>query len=59
MPRSNVVQPVGRIRREYPNKKDPVVIDIIDDDSPVFASYARNRQKWYRGIGAEIINIDI
>lgn len=55
MPRSNVAQPIGRIRREYPDKKDPVVIDIVDTDSPVFAGYAQKRAAWYNSIGANVI----
>ena len=53
MPRSNVNQPVGRIRREYPDKAQPVVIDILDADSPIFAAYAAARVKWYRSLGCE------
>jgi superfamily II DNA or RNA helicase len=51
MPRSNVTQPVGRIRREYPDKGEPVVMDIVDNDSPVFAGYANSRLRWYQQIG--------
>ena len=54
MPRSNVVQPVGRIRREYPDKGPPVVMDVIDADSPVFQGYAASRLKWYKSIGCVI-----
>jgi superfamily II DNA or RNA helicase len=54
IPRSRVEQPVGRIRREYPDKLGTVVIDVVDTDSPVFAGYAAERMKWYRRIGAEI-----
>lgn len=54
MPRSNVEQPVGRIRREYPDKPTPTVFDIIDDDSPVFSGYAANRHHWYQTIGSQI-----
>jgi len=54
MPRSNVTQPVGRIRREYPDKAQPVVMDVQDNDSPVFSGYAASRVKWYRSIGCEI-----
>ena len=53
-PRSDVVQIVGRILREYPDKKQPVVFDIIDNSSPVFQGYANKRMAWYRKIGAEI-----
>jgi superfamily II DNA or RNA helicase len=54
MPRANVAQSVGRIRREYPDKPMPVVMDIVDNDSPVFAGYAGSRAKWFRSIGAEV-----
>lgn len=54
MPRSDVEQPVGRILREYPNKKTPVVFDLLDDDSPVFAGYATKRMSFYRKKKSEI-----
>ena len=54
MPRSAVTQPVGRIRREYPDKLPPVVMDVIDSDSPVFQGYANARLKWYRSIGCAV-----
>lgn len=57
IPRSNVIQVVGRIRREYPDKKQPVVMDVVDADSPVFANYAANRRKWYLSIGAEVVDM--
>ena len=57
MPRAKVEQPVGRIRREYPDKKTPVVMDIMDHDSPVFSAYVSSRGKWYAAIGAELKDI--
>lgn len=57
MPRANVTQPAGRIRREYPDKKDPVIFDLIDKDSPVFNGYALAREKWYKSIGATIKDV--
>lgn len=54
MPRKSVTQPVGRIRREYPDKATPTVMDIQDHDSPIFSSYAASRLEWYRSIGCEI-----
>jgi len=57
MPRSTVVQPVGRIRREYPGKMPPVVMDVVDHDSPVFSGYAANRVRWYNSIGAEVVEM--
>jgi superfamily II DNA or RNA helicase len=52
MPRSSVTQPVGRIRREYPDKGTPVVMDVCDYDSPVFSGYANSRIRWYASIDA-------
>ena len=54
MPRSTVTQPVGRIRREYPDKGPPVVMDVVDHDSPVFSGYSNGRLRWYTSIGAEV-----
>jgi len=53
-PRADVVQIVGRIRREYPDKPQPIVMDFIDRDSPVFAGYANKRLNWYKKLGAEV-----
>ena len=54
IPRSHVEQPVGRIRREYPDKPPPTVMDLVDLDSPVFAGYAASRLRWYQSIGAVV-----
>ena len=54
MPRAQVTQSVGRIRREYPDKKPPVVMEIIDQDSPIFAAYAGSRARWYKSIGCVV-----
>lgn len=57
MPRSDVRQSVGRIRREWENKKFPVVFDFMDLDSPVFYGYANKRRDWYISIGAEVVEM--
>lgn len=54
-PRADVNQPVGRIRREYEDKKFPLVIDLVDDDSWVLQAYAKKRLKWYKELGCEVI----
>lgn len=59
MPRAKVTQPVGRIRREYDGKKDLVVMDIWDKDSPVFEAYGWGRRKWYASIGADIVDYEL
>lgn len=53
-PKSDVRQIVGRILRLHPDKKDPVVFDLVDATSSVFMSYANNRRRWYSAIGAEV-----
>jgi superfamily II DNA or RNA helicase len=58
IPRADVVQIVGRIRREYPDKGLPVVLDIVDEDSPVYAAFAKKRLRWYESIGCEIRDRD-
>jgi superfamily II DNA or RNA helicase len=53
-PRSDVKQAVGRIIREYDDKKRPTVFDIIHEDSPVFLGYAQKREDYYKEKGAEV-----
>lgn len=57
MPRSKVTQPVGRIRREYEGKGEPVVLDFVDGSSPVFAGYAAKRMDWYRKLGCKVVEM--
>jgi superfamily II DNA or RNA helicase len=54
-PKANVEQIVGRIRREYDDKEPPVVIDIVDTDSRVLASYAKARLRWYNELGCNVV----
>lgn len=53
-PRADVVQVIGRIRREYEGKKEPVAIDLVDWDGLVLPEYANKRAKWYASIGATV-----
>jgi len=53
-PRADVRQTAGRVLRYLPGKRQPVLIDLLDDDSWVFESYAKSRLRWYRSIGAEV-----
>jgi superfamily II DNA or RNA helicase len=59
-PRAHVKQIIGRFLREYPDKKQPVIVDIRDDDSPVYAAYARSRVAVYEDaeIGGEIVHMN-
>jgi superfamily II DNA or RNA helicase len=53
-PRANVKQVVGRVVRYKDGKPDPVVLDIVDEDSPVFAGYSEKRKKYYMSLGSKI-----
>jgi len=55
-PKADVIQIVGRIRREYPDKKLPIVFDLVDK-TPIFIAYAKKRMSWYHSLGAEIVHI--
>jgi superfamily II DNA or RNA helicase len=54
-PKADVVQIVGRIRREYEGKKMPVVFDLVDSNSDVFSGYAKARLRWYQLEGAVVV----
>lgn len=57
MPRSDVKQAVGRVRREYEDKAFPAVLDFIDADSPVFYGYSRKRHDFYKSIGCVVVEM--
>ena len=46
-PKGRVVQCIGRIQRPCATKKVPLVVDIVDDDVPVFTQLRWKRQKMY------------
>ncbi|MEE8537597.1 MAG: DEAD/DEAH box helicase family protein [Acidobacteriota bacterium] len=47
-PRADVRQAVGRVLRKHPGKKQPAIIDLIDDDSPLYEGYMYARTAYYR-----------
>ena len=53
-PRAHVKQSVGRIRREYPGKSTPIVVDMVDSASNVLFKFYISRKKWYKSIGCLI-----
>lgn len=59
-PRSNVKQAVGRVLREKKGKKQPVVIDLVDSDSWVYAKYADRRARYYATseVDAEVVDLE-
>lgn len=52
-PRADVVQIVGRITREYPGKKTPIVVDLVDS-TRTFELYWKKRLKWYKSQGSKV-----
>ena len=47
-PRRDVVQCVGRILRIHPNKKSPLVIDLVDERMGLFLNQFRARSRYYK-----------
>jgi superfamily II DNA or RNA helicase len=56
-PRANVLQPVGRILREYEGKPQPVVYDLVDTSIPLLMGYKSKRQTEYFKLKATILNV--
>lgn len=56
-PRSDVIQIVGRILREFDDKKAPVVYDIVDRDSNVLKGYYNSRRVWYKEKNCKIVRM--
>jgi len=46
-PMGDVEQAVGRIQRDYPGKKDPVVVDIRDDEIGLCKGLGEARERFY------------
>lgn len=44
-------QSIGRILRLFEGKKQPKVIDIVDEGNPILRRQGRAREKWYREMG--------
>lgn len=53
-PKADVVQIVGRILRVCEGKKEPLVLDVVDDTSTVFQGYANKRFAWYKSKKAPV-----
>lgn len=49
-PASDVEQAVGRIQRPYKGKKDPIVVDIRDDNVRLFKKAADMRDRFYNRV---------
>ena len=56
-PKSDVRQIIGRIRREHPDKRKPLVLDLVDANSYVLKAYANKRKRWYNQMGSSIYEV--
>ncbi len=50
-PKTNVAQAIGRILRPSPGKKDPFVIDFVDEDVFILRNYYKKRLRYYEAEG--------
>lgn len=56
-PRSNVSQPVGRILRKVPGKKEPVIMDVLDSCAQELIDSFQSRVRQYNKLNATIVDI--
>jgi superfamily II DNA or RNA helicase len=58
-PMQSVVQPVGRVIRQHPNKKPPLVVDFVEASSNGARILAKSRAKKYREKGWKLMNTEV
>lgn len=56
-PRANILQPVGRILREHPGKKEPVVLDLVDTCAHILQTFTSKRRTQYFSLKANMLDI--
>ncbi len=54
-PRANVQQAIGRILRIHPDKKEPVLLDLVDRSPDMLEAFGKKRAKTYATLGAQIV----
>ena len=54
-PKTSITQSVGRILRDAPDKKDPVVLDLVDPKISILNAYWGSRKKTYKKLGYNIL----
>jgi superfamily II DNA or RNA helicase len=54
VPKADVEQDVGRILRVDPDKKPPLVVDVVHVGIPVAEEFAKKRRRWYASKGFEV-----
>ena len=50
-PHADVVQSIGRVLREVDGKKQPLVLDIVDNEPHVCTGFANKRLQTYAQMG--------
>lgn len=55
-PRAEIKQSVGRVLRAVEGKKQPVILDLVDQNA-IFQGFYAARLKQYYGLGAEIVKV--
>jgi len=57
--RGTLAQYVGRLHREHHAKREVIVYDYVDSRVPLLSRMALKRQSGYRGLGYEILALDV
>ena len=57
VPKGDVEQPIGRILRVMPGKKEPLVVDFVDDRTSVCSDFAARRLGQYSRLGYPVTDV--
>lgn len=55
-PRADVKQSIGRVLRAVTDKKQPVILDLVDKNA-IFQGFHLSRLKQYYSVGAEVVRV--
>lgn len=53
-PMSDIEQAAGRILRSHPDKKDPLIVDFVDDKTGPCIGFSRRRESQYKRLGFKV-----
>jgi superfamily II DNA or RNA helicase len=54
VPKADIEQPVGRVLRYHPDKKEPVIVDLVDT-LPACMDFAQKRLNQYKQLGYTVV----
>lgn len=57
VPKGDVEQPIGRILRTVDGKREPIVVDFVDDNTGLCRDFADKRLRQYQRLGYEVVEI--